>query len=86
MTTIKATNRLGSSIDVVTDGTNQTVDGSASLSVDPTTYLNLNGIKYERIVGEFIPDGAYTIKKGEEADRIVFNSDLGETVVAFQKV
>lgn len=86
MTTIKATNRLGSTIDVVTDGIKQAVDSSASLNVDTTTYLNFNTTKYERIVGEFIPDGGYTIKQGEEAGRIVFYSDLGETVVAFQKV
>lgn len=87
MADIKATNKLGEIIDVVTDAVNQRVEAQETLPlvVDITTTLLFSGAKYQRIVGEFIPDGGYTIEQGEEADRIVFQSDIGETVVAFQK-
>lgn len=87
MSNIKATNKLAEFIEVVTDSVNQKVLASATLElvVDPTTYLLFNGATYSRIVGEFIPDGGYTIEQGQESDRIVFQSNIGETVVAFQK-
>ncbi|MCE7993971.1 MAG: hypothetical protein HEP71_18425 [Roseivirga sp.] len=84
MPDIKVINKLGAPIDVVTDGVTSKVETSATLSVNPSTLLNFKTVQYLRIVGEFIPDGGYTIKQGEEADRIVFQSAIGETVVAFQ--
>lgn len=87
MPKIKATNKLAEFIDVITEAQNQRVLSSATseLTVDPSTSLLFNGATYTRIVGQFIPDGGYSIEPGEEADRIVFHSNIGETVVAFQK-
>ncbi len=87
MPDIKATNKLSESIDVVTDSVNQNVLASATLEliVDSTTTLLFGNARYSRIVGEFIPDGGYTIEQGQESDRIVFQSNIGQTVVAFQK-